>query len=211
MKISKHVLSDSLSDGLSSLRMSDQERLSIRSALVEHMNVSEKKSFGPFFGFFLRGVAYSFSFLFVFFVGGLSYAAVQNSEPGGLLHKFEVDVIEEVQALFVPEETKVDWHLARVEERLDEARSSFVVSEDSFADPGEQALAMEAVIEDIQEDLVLALDFSIPDEDSTKVALLHEDFSLPIEESLEHFEEVYPLTIGELELDFDALIAEELL
>lgn len=114
-----------LKSAMRHVKMTDVERASLRTAIVEHMRAfpaTESPSL------FQSGISHGLrfvlsSFIFIVLIGGSVAAVANGSLPGDPLYSFKLDVNEKVRGLFVdtPEE-KLALDQKRIEARFNEIK-----------------------------------------------------------------------------------------
>lgn len=112
-------------EALKSIRMSQDERTSIRSALYRHMNAYTKPVKSPFVQhahrFILRPVQ-AIAIMLVVLVSsgtGLSYAA-SEALPGDPLYGFKIGITEEIKTITMKDDARANYEVERAAKRLEE-------------------------------------------------------------------------------------------
>ena len=112
-------------DALKSIRMSQDERTAIRSALYRHMNAYTQPVKSPFaqhaHRFILRPVQ-AIAIMLVVLVSsgtGLSYAA-SEALPGDPLYGFKIGITEEIKTITMKDDARANYEVERAAKRLEE-------------------------------------------------------------------------------------------
>ena len=114
-----------LKDALKSIRMSHDERTSLRSALYRHMNTYAQPVKSPFVRnahrFILQPMQ-AIAIMLVVLVSsgtGLSYAA-NEALPGDPLYGFKISVTEEIKTITMGADARAEYEVERAAKRLEE-------------------------------------------------------------------------------------------
>jgi len=114
-----------LKEALKTIRMSQDERTAIRSALHRHMTAYTKPIKSPFaqhaHRFILRPMQ-AIAIMLVVLVSsgtGLSYAA-SEALPGDPLYGFKIGITEEIKTITMKDDTRANYEVTRAAKRLEE-------------------------------------------------------------------------------------------
>ncbi len=164
---------------LKNVKLSETKRESIRYALIQHMEQTQKKSVWDF-RFMMK---YSTAFVLAFIVtgGGLSYAAAA-SLPGDVLYPIKIHVSEKAEVVLAPQIKKIEIKKKHVENRFIEIET--LAREDKLT-PETHSIAQNQLEKDF-EGFDQALE-KLEKEESVSIALTA---TASIEPVVEHHNEV---------------------
>jgi hypothetical protein len=112
---------------LQTTRMTDTERLSVRTHLINHMERTSPSQYhkipSPFHNFWSPVLVTMASFVFIIFGGSAVAYNASSSLPGDLLYGFKVHVSEEVRGIFIKSPLeKINFEQYRLAKRISEVK-----------------------------------------------------------------------------------------
>ncbi len=119
---------------LQTIRMTDVERVSIRTTLIDFMESTSPSVYqripSPFFRYWTPVMVTMCSFAFVIFGGSAVAYNASSSLPGDFLYNFKVHVNEEVAGIFIKSDLeKITFQQYRVAKRIEEVKKLAVEGE----------------------------------------------------------------------------------
>ncbi len=119
---------------LQTIRMTDVERVSVRTALIDFMESTSPSIYqripSPFFRYWTPVMVTMCSFAFVIFGGSAVAYNASSSLPGDFLYNFKVHVNEEVAGIFIKSDLeKITFQQYRVAKRIEEVKKLAVEGE----------------------------------------------------------------------------------